>query len=249
MSDIKTRSALKSLITSNFPSGTGAISAADLREWANAITESALLLLEAGEADYIVINMTTTSPPGSPSDGDTYVVAASATGDWSGQDDNVAIWDASESPAAWNFVTPTDGMAVWNLADDTQYRWDAGVSPAAWVAQSSGGLQADTTAELSVGYSHAVHDAGTTSSGTFTPDEADGAMQEFVNGGAFTLAPPTNDCSLLLQGTNNASAGAITTSGFTIVTGDSLTTTDGDDFLFYVSKINGFSHLHVVALQ
>lgn len=139
MSDIKTRGALKTLVTTNFPSGTGAIAAADLREWANAITESALLLLEAGEADYIVINMTTTTPPGSPGDGDAYVVGTSATGAWVAQDGKVAIWDATESPAAWNFVAPTDGMSVWNLADDKQYRWDAGASPAVWAEVTTGG--------------------------------------------------------------------------------------------------------------
>lgn len=106
-----------------------------------------------------------------------------------------------------------------------------------------------TTTELTVGYSHAVHDLGTTSSGTVTPDEADGAMQKTVNGGAFTLAPPTNDTSVLLKITNNASAGTITTSGFTIVTGDSFTTTDTEAFLCTLNKIDGSSHLHVTALQ
>lgn len=70
-----------------------------------------------------------------------------------------------------------------------------------------------------------------------------------MNGGAHTLAPPTNNTSMVLQYTNNASAGTITTSGFTIVTGDTISTTNGDDFLFFITKNNGFSHLNVVALQ
>lgn len=98
------------------------------------------------------------------------------------------------------------------------------------------------------GFSGTPYNAGTKSSGTFTPDEANGNLQYAVNGGAHTLAPPTNNTSIVVQYTNNASAGAITTSGFTKVTG-LFTTTNGDDFMCYITKLNGFSHLHIQALQ
>ena len=91
-------------------------------------------------------------------------------------------------------------------------------------------LKADTADVLTAGFAVSIHDAGTKSSGTYTPDEADGNMQKFVNGGAHTLAAPANDCTLVLQQTNNASAGTITTSGFTIVDGDDFTTTNGHEF-------------------
>ena len=110
-------------------------------------------------------------------------------------------------------------------------------------------LKADTADELTAGFSVSTHSGGTQSSGTFTPDEADGNFQNITNGGAFTLDPPSNDCNIVLQITNNASAGSITTSNFTQVTGDSFDTTNGNDFLAYITKINGFSHLNVVALQ
>jgi hypothetical protein len=105
------------------------------------------------------------------------------------------------------------------------------------------------TDALTSGYSATVFSAGTKSSGTYTPSEADGNFQSATNGGAHTLAPPTNACSLVIQYTNNGSAGAITTSGFTKVTGSSLTTTNGDDFMCYITKSGSFSHLHVQALQ
>jgi hypothetical protein len=54
---------------------------------------------------------------------------------------------------------------------------------------------------------------------------------------------------MVVQITNNGSAGAITTSGFTLVTGDPFTTTDGDDFMCYVTVCNSLSVLNVVALQ
>ena len=110
-------------------------------------------------------------------------------------------------------------------------------------------LKADTADELTAGYSNSVYDAGTKSSGTYTPDEANGNVQKAVNGGAHTLAPPTNNCTLVIQYTNNASAGTITTSGFTLVDGDTISTTNGDDFFFYITKANGFSLLTVKALQ
>lgn len=110
-------------------------------------------------------------------------------------------------------------------------------------------LKADVADVLTAGYAATPYSAGTKSSGTYTPDEANGNMQYAVNGGAHTLAPPTNNCTLVIQYTNNASAGVITTSGFTKVSGTAPGTTDGDDFLAYVTKINGFSHLTWVALQ
>lgn len=72
------------------------------------------------------------TPPGSPSDGDAYIVAASATGDWAGQEDSIASWDADS--AAWGFDAPGSGDTAWNLDDSIQYTWDASISPAAWVA-------------------------------------------------------------------------------------------------------------------
>jgi hypothetical protein len=114
-------------------------------------------------------------------------------------------------------------------------------------------LKADTTANLTAGYTATAFNAGTKTTGTFTPDPANGNLQRAVNGGAHTLAPPSvgggDSLTMVIQYTNDASAGAITTSGFTLVNGDMLTTTSGDDFLFYITVLNGFSHLNVVALQ
>jgi len=110
-------------------------------------------------------------------------------------------------------------------------------------------LMADTADVLTAGFATTTYDAGTKSSGTFTPNEANGNLQKIVNGGAFTLAPPTNDGTMIIQITNNGSAGAIITSGFTMVTNSAPGTTNGDDFLAYIVKINGFSHLTWVALQ
>jgi 2-methylisocitrate lyase-like PEP mutase family enzyme len=88
------------------------------------------------------------------------------------------------------------------------------------------------------------------SSGTLTPSSTNGQFQKYVNNGAHTLAPPATDTVMTLQVTNGATAGAITVSGFTWPTGTAdLTTTNGDDFLIDVRKVNGFSHINVTKLQ
>lgn len=114
-------------------------------------------------------------------------------------------------------------------------------------------LKADATDELTVGYTSANSDAGTKSSGTFTPDPRTSNFQHCVNGGAHTLAPPDYNCTMVILYKNNASAGAVTTSGFTKVDGDDLTTTDGDEFFMYITRYNDgsttFSALTVKALQ
>jgi hypothetical protein len=90
---------------------------------------------------------------------------------------------------------------------------------------------------------------GTISSGTVTPNPQTQPMQHYTNGGAHTLAPSANAGSVLVDITNNGSAGAITTSGFTKVTGDTFTTTNGHKFRCSISIGNGGSLLVVQALQ
>jgi hypothetical protein len=109
-------------------------------------------------------------------------------------------------------------------------------------------LKSDVTATLTAGYGNTPENLGTITTGTVTPDVADGHMQRLVNGGAFTLAVPSADCEILIQITNNSSAGAITTSAYTSVVGE-FTTTDGDDFFARITRCNGFTSLIIQALQ
>ena len=92
-------------------------------------------------------------------------------------------------------------------------------------------------------------DLGTISSGTVTPDPGDRPLQHYINGGAHTLAPGGNTGSYLLDITNNSSAGAITTSGWTKVSGDAFTTTNGHKFRCHCSVGDAGSYLVVGALQ
>ncbi|MFI5409150.1 beta strand repeat-containing protein [Kaistia sp. UC242_56] len=97
--------------------------------------------------------------------------------------------------------------------------------------------------------SKALGTAGVVSSGTVTPDPGDRMLQHYQNNGAHTLAPGSVTGAYLLDITNGASAGAITTSGWTKVSGDAFTTTSGHKFRCHCSVANGGSLLIVQALQ
>jgi hypothetical protein len=94
-------------------------------------------------------------------------------------------------------------------------------------------------------------DDGTLSTGTYTPTPVGGNFKRIINGGAFTLAAPSasGDYTIIVQITNNASAGAVTLSGFSRSTGDAFTTTNGHDFFVFITKCNGFISANVQALQ
>ena len=99
------------------------------------------------------------------------------------------------------------------------------------------------------GFTAASYSNGTKSSGTLTPDALNGNFQHVTNGGAFTLAPPSSVCSMILQVVNNASAGTITTSGFSKVNGDAFSTTNGKAFECVIRKTNSYSLLTVTAIN
>ena len=69
-----------------------------------------------------VIDKDLTSPPGAPSEGDIYIVGGSATGDWNGQDDDLAIYQ----DGAWVFVTPLNGWIAWVNDETTLYVFNSG---------------------------------------------------------------------------------------------------------------------------
>jgi hypothetical protein len=56
-----------------------------------------------------VKSRTTSTPPGSPAEGDTYIVGPSATGAWAGKDGSFACWLSG----AWTYRTPADGWLAF----------------------------------------------------------------------------------------------------------------------------------------
>lgn len=76
------------------------------------------------------------------------------------------------------------------------------------------------------------------STGNITVDCGARPIQTITNGGAFTITAPVNPGYCILDVTNNATAGAITFSGFSVGanTGDTLTTTNTNAFLIFIYK-------------
>lgn len=77
-------------------------------------------------------------------------------------------------------------------------------------------------------------DLGTKSTGTLTPDPGARPIQRYINGGAHTLAPGSSYGHYILDITNNGSAGAVTTSGWTKVVG-AFDTTNAHKFRCFCS--------------
>lgn len=105
---------------------------------------------------------------------------------------------------------------------------------------------------LSGGANVTSNNIGTVSSGTTTVDCGTRPLQYLTNGGAFTLAAPSNDGACDIQITNNGSAGAVTFSGFTVnsaFTGGTLTTTNTNKFFVHIERINGSSTYIVIPQQ
>jgi len=61
------------------------------------------------------------APPGSPADGDRYVVAASPTGAWAGHATHVAVWESASS--AWLFYAPKKGWLAYVEDEDKYYKF------------------------------------------------------------------------------------------------------------------------------
>jgi hypothetical protein len=73
-----------------------------------------------------------TAPPGSPTNGACYIVAAGATGDWAGEAGHIAQYQAT----AWVFYTPAEGWKVYVRDENTTYYYNG----SAW-AEDTGGSQ------------------------------------------------------------------------------------------------------------
>lgn len=71
------------------------------------------------------------APPASPADGDAFIVALSATGDWAGQEGAVALF----LNGGWAFVAPWGGAEFWVAAERQRVTYDG----VAWVEGRAAG--------------------------------------------------------------------------------------------------------------
>lgn len=107
----------------------------------------------------------TATPPGSASDGESYGVPASPTGDWAGHAGEVAIW----SNGGWVFVQPQTGWRAWVVDRHAGALWDG----AGWAI---GGVTASTNRSvmgLSVlEFDHVIGSGATSTTGVDIPANA-----------------------------------------------------------------------------
>ncbi|MCC7254216.1 DUF2793 domain-containing protein [Hyphomicrobium sp.] len=99
-----------------------------------------------------VVDKDLSAPPGSPAEGDCYIVATSPTGAWAGHATHVAAFQNS----AWAFHVPREGWLAWVEDENKLYVFDG----AAWVVNPVGSANpvslvgvnatADATNRLSV---------------------------------------------------------------------------------------------------
>lgn len=87
-----------------------------------------------------VRDVTRTVPPASPAEGARHIVAAGASGAWSGHGLAIATWQ----DGAWAFLVPKAGWCVWSIADDGMMVFDG----ALWRAVGSPSL--DSVAHLGI---------------------------------------------------------------------------------------------------
>jgi len=73
------------------------------------VTHNEALRLLDGLVQLSALDRDMTAPPGSPEDGDRYIVASGATGDWAGWDLNVAVF----TDGAWLRLPPRVGWRTW----------------------------------------------------------------------------------------------------------------------------------------
>lgn len=79
--------------------------------------------------------------PSSPTEGQRYLVKATATGaQWTGQEDKIAWCSVAGIPGTWSFDNPVAGMELWSTADAAFYQYNG----AAWVSVAAHTQNTDT---------------------------------------------------------------------------------------------------------
>ena len=97
------------------------------------VTHNEALRILDGLVQLSVLERDLTAPPGSPADGDRYIVASGAAGDWAGWDMNVALW----TDGAWLRLPPRAGWRAWVEDEDLLLVYDG----SGWVGTTPDALQ------------------------------------------------------------------------------------------------------------
>lgn len=84
----------------------------------------------------------TATPPAAPTDGENWLVATGATGEWAGQDQRLACFQAGN----WIFIQPQDGLRVFDLSSQQEQLFSGTWRKASSFQEPSGGTIVDVEA-------------------------------------------------------------------------------------------------------
>ena len=97
------------------------------------VTHNEALRILDGPVQLSVLDCDLAAPPASPADGDRYIVASGATGDWAEWDLNVTLW----TDGAWLRLPPQTGWRAWVEDEGLLLFYDG----AGWVGTTPHALQ------------------------------------------------------------------------------------------------------------
>lgn len=86
------------------------------------------------------------SPPATPADGETWIVANGADGSWTGEDGKLANWQSG----TWLFIAPSDGMRIYDRSTGQLLLHSGGWQRPAAPADPSGGTTVDSEARAAI---------------------------------------------------------------------------------------------------
>lgn len=145
--------------------------------------------LEQGANYFIAKDKDTLTPPGSPADGDCYVIAGTGAGGWTGKDQKIAF----RMSTGWLYITPIEGTRAYLQDEDKLYQYsgsawsDVGASNSqVWVGSAT-----DRYLTPAVLYT-ASAPVALTSGTTITPDGDNGFNFTLTLAHNATLANPSN---------------------------------------------------------
>lgn len=179
--------------------------------------------IEQGSGHFIIKDRDLATPPGSPADGDAYLVAASPTGAWSGHAGDIAFY----LNTSWEFINVIEGFTLW-INDENKFL----------AATSSSTFQ---EFETSAGVPSINAQTGTTY--TLALGDANNIVT-LSNASAITLTIPTNASVAFAVGTvieiHQIGAGVVTIdpdTGVTLLSRDSLDETAGQEAVCAIRKM------------
>lgn len=143
--------------------------------------------VEQGANVFIVKDLLTT-PPGSPSDGDAYLVIATATGAWASKEDKIAF----RMSTGWLYITPFEGLQVYDQDEDILYvyvnAWITVNAPAATIWAGASKRRFISPYDLFI----ASAPSALTSSASITPDGNNGFNFSLTLAHSGSLNNPSN---------------------------------------------------------